>query len=112
MKQGSNDQRQGGVRSDASVVGIGPVAFSGCLGQCASTHNLYAAERPKDVWDVRRALLLPFGERADGPQGAGKTEAFGKNGILQALQTGRPKYSRCVIWTSGSRSGRFVWIDT
>ena len=28
----------------------GPVAFSGCVGQCASSHNLYAMERPKEVW--------------------------------------------------------------
>ena len=49
--------------------------FSGCLGQCASTHNLYAVERPKEVRAVRRALLLPFGERADGSQGAGSAGA-------------------------------------
>ena len=30
---------KGGVRYDATVVGRGPVAFSGCLGQCASAHN-------------------------------------------------------------------------
>ena len=47
------------------------MAFSGCLGQCASTHNLRAVESPKETRAVRRALLLPpFGERADGPQGA------------------------------------------
>ena len=46
------------------------MAFSGCVGQCASTHNVYAVERPSEVWAVRRALLLPFGEGADGPQGA------------------------------------------
>ena len=38
-KQGSNGMRSGGVGSDAAVVGRGPVTFSGCLGQCASTHN-------------------------------------------------------------------------
>ena len=56
MKQGSNDQRSDGVRFDATFVGRGPVAFSGCLGQCAFAHNLYAMERPK--------------EGANGPQGA------------------------------------------
>ena len=55
-KQGSNDQRSGGVRSDATVVGRSPVAFSGCLGQCASTHNLRAVESPKETRAVRRAL--------------------------------------------------------
>ena len=66
MEQGSNDQRWGGVISDATVVGRGPVAFSGCLGQCASTHNLYAVECPKEIW----AVLLPSGEGTNGPQGA------------------------------------------
>ena len=46
-KQGSNGMRSGGVGSDANVVGRGPVALSGCLVQRASTHNLYAVERPK-----------------------------------------------------------------
>ena len=45
-------------------------AFSGCMGQCASTHNLYAVERPKEVRAVRRAFPLPSGEGANGPQGA------------------------------------------
>ena len=31
-KQGSNGMRSGGVGSDATDVGRGPVAFSGCLG--------------------------------------------------------------------------------
>ena len=61
-KQGSNDQRSGGVRSDATVVGRGLVAFSGCLGQCASTHNLYAMECSRETRAARRALLLPFEE--------------------------------------------------
>ena len=56
MKQGSNDQRSGGVKSDATVVGRGPVAFSGCLGQCASTHNLYAVECPQEIWAVRSSF--------------------------------------------------------
>ena len=68
--------RSGGVRSDATVVGRGPVALSGCLGQCASTHNLYAVECPKEIRAVWRALLHPFGERADGPQGAGSAGAL------------------------------------
>ena len=42
--------------------------------QCASTLNLYAVERPKEVRAVRRALL-PFGERADGSQGVGSAGA-------------------------------------
>ena len=46
--------RSGGVGSDATVVGIGPVAFSGCLEQCASTHNLYAMECPREI----RAVCL------------------------------------------------------
>ena len=54
---------KGGVRSDATVVGRGPVALS-CLGQCASAHNLHAMECPREVRAVRRALI------ADGPQGA------------------------------------------
>ena len=35
-----------------------------------STHNLYTVERLKEVWAVRRALLPPFGDGANGPQGA------------------------------------------
>ena len=31
---------------------------------------LYAVERPREVRAVRRALFLPSGEGADGPQGA------------------------------------------
>ena len=49
--------------------------FLECLGQCASTYNLYAVECPKEIPAVRRALLLPFGEQADGPQGAGSAGA-------------------------------------
>ena len=45
--------------------------FSGCVGQCRSTHNLYAVESPKGIRAVRRAFLFPFGERADGPLRAG-----------------------------------------
>ena len=59
-KQGSNDQRSGGVRSDATVVGRGLVAFSGCLGQCASAHNLYVMECSREIRAARGALLLPF----------------------------------------------------
>ena len=47
------------------------MAFSGCLGQCASAHNRHAMERPREIRAARRALLLPFEGRADGPQGAG-----------------------------------------
>ena len=46
----SNDQQQGGVRSDATVVGRGPVAFAGRLGQCAAAHSLHALECPREVW--------------------------------------------------------------
>ena len=56
------------VRSDPAVVGRGPVAFSGCLGQCASAHNLHAMECPREIRAVRRALLFPFEERAEGFQ--------------------------------------------
>ena len=69
-KQGSNGIRSGGVGSDATAVGRGPVAFSECVGQCASTTNLYAVERSREVRAVWRALLLPSGEGANGPQGA------------------------------------------
>ena len=40
---------KGGVRSDATVVGRGPVASSGRLGQCAAAHNLLAMECPREV---------------------------------------------------------------
>ena len=50
--------RSGGVGSDATVVGRGPVAFAGCVGQCACTHNLHAVECPREIWAVLRALLL------------------------------------------------------
>ena len=50
-------------------MGRGPVAFSGCMGQCASTHSLNQVERPREVRAAWRALLLPF-EGADGAQGA------------------------------------------
>ena len=55
MKQGSNDQRLGGVRFDATVVGRGPVAFSECLGQCASTQKNSAQ------WNVP-GRYGPYGE--------------------------------------------------
>ena len=67
--------RPWGFGSDATVVGRGPVAFSGCMGKCAFTHNLYTVECPKEIRAVRRALLFPFEERADGPQGAGSAGA-------------------------------------
>ena len=60
-KQGGNDPRPSGFRSGSSVVGRGPLALSGCMGQCASTHSLYAVERPREVRAAWRALLLlPF----------------------------------------------------
>ena len=46
------------------------MAFSGCMGHSASTHNLYAVERRKEVWARRRAPLLPSGEGANRPQAA------------------------------------------
>ena len=55
-------------------MGRGLVAFSGCLGQSASTHNRHAMECSKETRAVRRAFH-PFEERADGPQGAGSDGA-------------------------------------
>ena len=74
--QGSNGMRSGGVGSDATVVGRGPVAFSGCLGECASTHNRYAVERPREERAVWRALLLPSGEGANGGPASGRMASF------------------------------------
>ena len=54
--------------SDPAVVGRGPLAFSECMGQSASTHSFHAVERPREVWAVWRALLFPFEERAEGLQ--------------------------------------------
>ena len=51
-------------------MGRGPLAFAGCMGQCASTHNLHAMDCPREVRALWRALLFPSEERADGPQGA------------------------------------------
>ena len=48
----------GGVRFDFTVVGRGPLAFSGCMGQCASTYNLHAMECPKEVRPY--SDLIPF----------------------------------------------------
>ena len=53
--------RLGGVGSDATVVGRGPVAFSGCLGQCASAHNLHAMECPREVLAMVLRELVRFG---------------------------------------------------
>ena len=36
------------------------MAFSGCFGQCASTHKLNAVECSKEIRAVRRSLLLPL----------------------------------------------------
>ena len=47
-------------------MGRGLLAFSGCMGQCASTHNLYAMDCPREIRAVWRALLVE--ERAGGPQ--------------------------------------------
>ena len=71
--RGCNDLLPGGFRSDPrfvvqSFVGRGPMAFSGCMGQCASTHSFYVVERAREVWAAGRALLLPFEERAVGLQ--------------------------------------------
>ena len=41
------------------------------MGQCASTHSLYAVERPREERAVWRALLFPFEQIADGPQEVG-----------------------------------------
>ena len=38
--RGCNDLRSCGFGSDPAVVGRGALAFSGCMGQCASTHSL------------------------------------------------------------------------
>ena len=38
-------------------------------------HSLYALECPREVRALWRALLLPFEERADGPQGVGSVWA-------------------------------------
>ena len=54
----------GGVGSDATIVERGLVAFSGCVGQSASTHNLHAVERPREVQAVRRALFFFFWRRS------------------------------------------------
>ena len=54
-----------------TFVGRGPMAFSACMGECASTHSFYAVECLREATGrMRRALLLPFEERAEGPQGA------------------------------------------
>ena len=67
-------QQSEGVRSFPAVVGRGPLAFFWMLGQCAFTHSLYAVE-PRKVRAIWRALLLPFGEGANGPQGVGPVGA-------------------------------------
>ena len=41
----------------------------------ASAHNRHAMECPREIRALWRALLLPFEERADGPQGAGSVWA-------------------------------------
>ena len=56
-------------------MGRGSLAFSGCLGQCAAAHKCHAMECPREIRAVRRALLLPSGGGAEGPQGAGSAGA-------------------------------------
>ena len=57
-------------------MGRGSVAFSVSMGQCASTHNLYSMECPREVRALWRAFFtFPFEERADGPQGVGSVWA-------------------------------------
>ena len=68
-------ESKGAVTSVRVVVRRGPVAFSGCLGQCAAAHNCHAMECPREIRVVLRALLLPFEERADAPQAAGSVWA-------------------------------------
>ena len=46
------------VGSDATVVGRGLVAFSGCLGQCASTHNVHAIKCPREIRAVCGELFF------------------------------------------------------
>ena len=73
--RGCNDLRPCGFRSYLAVVGRGLLAFSGCMGQCASTHSLYAVEPPREVRTVWRALLLPFEDRAENLQSVGSVWA-------------------------------------
>ena len=42
---------------------------------CVRPHNRHAMECPREIRAVRRAFLLPSGERADGPHGAGSVGA-------------------------------------
>ena len=86
-KQGSNDQRPCGVRSGSTFMGRGPLAFSGCMGQCAFAYNnLSAVECPREAWALRRAL---FEEKADGPQGVGS---------VWAQHPSRNSESACLDW--------------
>ena len=41
------------------------LAFSGRVGQCASTFSFLALERPREVWAVWRALFLLDSEETD-----------------------------------------------
>ena len=46
------------------------MAFSGCVGQCASTHNLNAVERFNEVWAVWRAFFFFFWRRSQWSSGS------------------------------------------
>ena len=68
-RRGCDNLRPDEFRSDPrcvgqAVVGRGPLAFSGCIGQFASTHSFHAVERPRKVraaWPRVLSELVPFG---------------------------------------------------
>ena len=68
-KQGSNGMRSGGVGSDATVVGRGLVAFFWVLGIVCVYAKPLRSGMSQGGTGRMRALLLPSGEGADGPQG-------------------------------------------
>ena len=64
-----------GLRHGPKDVGEAAVgrclALLGPVGWCAFAHGVHALECYEEVRAARSALLLPFRERADGPQGVG-----------------------------------------
>ena len=66
-------------------------ALCGSVGQREIAHSLHALERSREVWTARCALLLPFEERADGPQRVGR---------IRALCLSRNCESMCLDWSA------------
>ena len=98
--KGSNDLRPGGVRSDAAVVGSGPLAFSGCT-VCVCAQPLRNGMSQGDTGRMASFSLFPFEERGDGPQSVG---------LVWAQHPSRSSESMCLGQFAHDGGGEFLAV--